>query len=284
MSAALTETVALVTGASRGAGRGIALALAEQGATVYVTGRTTRAGPKPSDNAPGAIEDTAQEVTALGGTGIAVQADHTDASQVESLFARIDREQGRLDVLANAAWGGNEYFRQLKWGQPFWEQPLEGWDQMITAGAYSCLLASRLAAMRMARQRSGLIVHVLDGIGVPYRGQMFWDLGHELINRMVAAMSGDLKKRGVAVIGLNPGFMRTERVQMHLSTDELKKTFGYDRSETPQYLGRAVAALAADPQRLKKTGELLWVADLAVEYGFTDIDGKLVPRFEPPAG
>jgi len=138
----------------------------------------------------------------------------------------------------------------------------------------------------MVRQRRGLIVHVTDNLHPnpsAYRGQILWDLGHEVLNRMVTGMSLELKKSQVAVVGLNPGFMRTERVLMHMATEEIKKQFRFDLSESVEYIGRAAAALAGDANVIGKTGQLLWVAELAKEYGFTDIDGRLIPLFDPNA-
>ncbi|MDA0204877.1 MAG: SDR family NAD(P)-dependent oxidoreductase [Acidobacteria bacterium] len=274
----LNTRVAIVAGASCGAGRGIALALGECGATVYATGRTTRTGKPPSDGAPGTIDDTAEEVTARGGVGIAVQVDHTDREQVAALFERVDKEQSRLDLLVNAVWGGNEIHPQLGWSKPFWEQPDEGWQLMMQAGVYAYLLNSQWAARLMAGP--GLIVHVSEG-GGDYGGQIHWDLAHEAINRMAVGMSADGKQKNIAVVVLNPGFMRTERVLMHLKTEAQKKMFGFDRSESTEYIGRAVTSLAGDAAVMAKTGQILYVADLAQEYGFTDIDGKFVPRFDP---
>ncbi len=271
-----------MTGSSRGAGRGIALALGEAGATVYVTGRSVRGGPAPADGASGTIEDTAEEVTARGGRGVAVRVDHTVDSEVAALFDQVKREQGRLDVLANAVWGGNERYAQLSWSSPFWHQPLaEDWHPMMAAGPYAYLLASGYAARLMAERKSGLIVHVLDGIdhdGTGYRGHIYWDLAHECISRMVLGMSLDAAKVSITIAGVNPGFMRTERVKMHLKTETLKKQMGYERSESVEFVGRAVAALAGDPNVASKNGKLLDVADLAEEYGFTDVDGTR-PRF-----
>jgi NAD(P)-dependent dehydrogenase (short-subunit alcohol dehydrogenase family) len=285
MARTLEGKVAVVTGSSRGGGRGIALALGDAGATVYVTGRTTRGGPRPVDGAAGTVDDTADEVTARGGRGIPVRVDLTSEGEVARLFDRVDREQGRLDLLANAVWGGNERVDMEAWSQPFWEQPASQWHSTMTAGPYAYLLASREAARRMAAARRGLIVHLTDGVmqdgSRPYAGQICWDLAHECVARMVLGMSQDLKERGVAVLALMPGFMRTERVLMHMTSEELKKMTRFDLSESPEYLGRAVAALAADPQAIRKTGTIAFVADLAREYGFTDVDGRQPPRFNP---
>jgi NAD(P)-dependent dehydrogenase (short-subunit alcohol dehydrogenase family) len=287
----LTGRVAVVAGASRGAGRGIALALGEAGATVYVAGRTVRGGPKPPDGAPGTIEDTAEEVTARGGAGIPVRADCTVEAEVAAVFDRVGREQGKLDILANAVWGAADVLptledEQADWGHPFWEQSLGQWHGQMTAGPFAYFLTSSHAARLMASAGTGLIVSVTDGVvdGAPpdeYQGQLLWDLSHHCINRMMRGMAVEAKPHGIAVITLMPGFMRTERVLMNLKTEELKKFYRFDLSESPEYLGRAVAALAADPDVLRKTGNIHFVGDLAREYGFTDIDGRSIPRFNP---
>jgi NAD(P)-dependent dehydrogenase (short-subunit alcohol dehydrogenase family) len=287
----LQRAVAVVTGASRGAGRGIALALGEARATVYVLGRTTRSGPAPTDGAPGTIEDTAEAVTARGGTGIAVRVDCTVEADVAAVFARVNKDQGKLDILANAVWGAADMPQSMEdflesWSRPFWEQPAGQWQGMMMAGPYAYFLASSQAAQLMAKQGKGLIVGVTDGMleGMPegeYQGPLLWDLAHACINRMLLGMAIEGKPHGITAISLMPGFMRTERVEMNLKTEEMKKQFRYDLSESPEYLGRAVAALAGDPNVAAKTGKVHFVADLAKEYGFTDIDGRQVPRFNP---
>jgi NAD(P)-dependent dehydrogenase (short-subunit alcohol dehydrogenase family) len=287
----LEGKVAVVAGASRGAGRGIALALGEAGATVYVAGRTVRGGPRPPDGAPGTIEDTAEELSSRGGCGIAVRTDCTELIDVAALFDRVGREQGKLDVLANAVWGGADAFQSMddwqeSWKRPFWEQRFDQWSQMIVAGPIAYFLTSCHAARLMAAAGGGLIVGVTDGIidGTPpeeYQGQLMWDLGHHCINRLMLGMAAEGRPHRIAVVTLMPGFMRTERVLMNLKTEEHKKMFRFDLSESVEYIGRAVAGLSADPDVLEKTGKIHFVADLAREYGFTDIDGKFIPRFRP---
>ncbi|MGH7468943.1 MAG: SDR family NAD(P)-dependent oxidoreductase [Longimicrobiales bacterium] len=296
----LKGTVALVAGASRGAGRGIALALGEAGATVYVAGRTVRGGPAPRDGAPGTIEDTAEAVTARGGQGIPVRVDFTKETDVAAAFERVQGEQRGLDVLANAVWGASDAVStgeemMKNWSLPFWEQPASAWQNMMGGGPHAYFLASVYALRIMTAQKRGLIVGVTDGImdGVSeevlrgavtgdYQGQLVWTLAHECINRLMRGMSVEAKKHKVAVITLMPGFMRTERVVGYLKDDEkAKKMFRFDLSETTEYLGRAVAALTTDAKVLTKTGRIHFVADLATEYGFTDADGRVVPRFKP---
>lgn len=283
----------LVAGGSRGGGRGIALACGDAGATVYIAARTSRGGSRPSDGASGTVEDTADEVTARGGIGIPVTADLSDEEQVAALFRRIEQEQGGLHVLANSAWGPNV---MPEWSSPFWELSRPLWPETLrTIGV--CWLTSTYAARLMTKAKRGLIVHVTDNyyvsedmtsVGVSedpsaWRGQILHDLGHECINRLVTGMSRYTKKHKVTVVGMNPGFMRTERVLMAMTSDAIKKQFRFDLSETPEYLGRAVAALAAAGNVMEKNGKLLWVSDLAQEYGFQDTDGRFIPRFDPNA-
>ncbi|MGD1092738.1 MAG: SDR family NAD(P)-dependent oxidoreductase [Bryobacteraceae bacterium] len=278
----LDGKVAVVAGSSRGAGRGIALALGDAGATVYVAARTSRNGPSPYDNAPGTVEDTAEKVTARGGKGIPVCCDLSDEKQVAALFERVEADHGAPDVFVNSAWSVN--FMAV-WSKPFWELESDIWrGTLATISTY--WLGSVYAARLMAKKRRGLIVHVTDNQHKEpsaYRGQVLHDMAHECINRLVTGMSLQGKSSNITVVGLNPGFMRTERVMMVMTTDAIKKQFRFDLSESPEYIGRAVAALAADPKVKAKTGRLLWVADLAKEYRFTDIDGQLVPLFDPAA-
>jgi len=278
-SKSLQTTVAIVTGASRGAGRGIALALGSAGATVYITGRSIR-GRATTENLPGTIEDTAEEVTARGGTGVAVRCDHTIDSDVESLFSRVQQEQGRIGVLVNNAWGGYEQYDFRKFTAPFHEQPMHQWDGMFTAGVRAALVASRHAVSLMLPQRHGLIVNITAWDRDKFFGNLFYDVAKGAITRMTQAMARELRPHNIAAVALAPGFMRTERVSAAFegagNKDYLKFT------ESPEYVGRAVVAVASDPNVLEKSGKVLPVGDLAEEYGFTDVDGRRIPAFRVP--
>jgi NAD(P)-dependent dehydrogenase (short-subunit alcohol dehydrogenase family) len=288
----LKDCVAVVTGASRGAGRGIAMELGAAGATVYVTGRSTRAQPADtygqllalSDMAavPGTIDDTADEVTRMGGRGIAVRCDHTREEDVKALFAQVAREAGRIDLLVNNAWGGHETFNGV-FDAPFWEHPLANWDSMFDRGVRNHLVASRSAAPPMVRARRGLIVTTTFWDRGHYmKGNLFYDLAKASMTRLAFGMAEELKPHGVASVAVSPGWMRTEFVLAGYKTDEAnwQERPALAGTESPRYLGRAVAALAGDSKVLEKTGEVLRVADLAKEYGFTDIDGRQVKAFE----
>jgi NAD(P)-dependent dehydrogenase (short-subunit alcohol dehydrogenase family) len=263
--ARLGGTVALVTGASRGAGRGIALALGEQGATVYVTGRSTRAEPNP--DRPGTIDDTADEVGSRGGTAIAVRVDHTQPAQVESLFERIEREQQRLDLVVANAWMGYEIRVERI---AFWEAPLEHWDLMFES-LRGQMLTAQLATPLMLRRRRGLIVNTLWDVGPYFHGHVFYDTVKNGVSRMSFGMAEQLREHGIAVVALSPGWMHTET--MDLSPESAAQT------ESTEFVGRATAALAADADVLRWSGRTLRVVDLAQEYGFTDVDGTVVTPF-----
>ncbi|MDP9880499.1 NAD(P)-dependent dehydrogenase (short-subunit alcohol dehydrogenase family) [Variovorax boronicumulans] len=288
----LAGRVAVVTGASRGAGRGIAQELGAAGATVYVTGRSTRARPADSYGQllalselaalPGTIDDTADEVTQFGGRGIAVACDHTKEGEVAALFARVEREQGRLDLLVNNAWGGHESFTGV-FEAPFWEHPLANWDSMFDRGVRNHLVASRCAAPFMVARKQGLIVTTTFWDRGHYlRGNLFYDLAKASMTRLAFGIAQELQPHGVASVAVSPGWMRTEFVLAGHKTDEAhwQERPALARTESPRYLGRAVAALAGDAQVLDKTGQVLRVADLARAYGFTDIDGRQVEAFE----
>ncbi len=284
--ARLNSVVALVTGASRGAGRGIAIELGAAGATVYVTGRSVGGSPT-TDSVPGTIDETAREVTDCGGRGIAVQCDHPVDVEVESLFARIRADHGRLDVLVNNVWGGyeNSDCRPLAL-VPFWEQSLHQWDGMFTAGVRVHLTASRLAVPLMLPQRRGLIVSTTANLEpLPYLRNLFYDLSKNAVARLAWAMAQELREHGIAALAAAPGFMRTERVVEAFrragAADALNGPGG--PSETTAYLGRAIVALASDERVIEKSGQLVDVGTLAREYGFTDIDGRQPPPFRIPA-
>jgi NAD(P)-dependent dehydrogenase (short-subunit alcohol dehydrogenase family) len=269
----LKDKVIVVTGASRGIGRGIALVLGEAGATVYVTGRSLRGGT--TENLPSSIDETAKDVTARGGLGIPVRCDHTVDADVEALFRRVREEQGRLDLLVNNVWGGYEQYEFDRFTMPFWEQPIRHWHGMFEAGLRAHFVASRLAAPLMIAKHSGLIVNTVAWDRDLYLGNLFYDVAKSAIIRMAYGMAQELRPHSVAALALAPGFVRTERVM----AAHALQPFPLDRTESPEYIGRAVAFLAADPEVMQKSGKVLAVGDLAQEYGFVDIDGRQPQAF-----
>lgn len=267
----LKDKVAVVTGASRGGGRGIALVLGEAGATVYVTGRSA-SGEFSTSGRPERIEETAELVRERGGEGVPVRVDHTVDAEVEALFERVKGERGVLDVLVNNAWGGYEKGIYSRWRSPFWKQPLEVWDRMLSAGLRSHMVSSYFAAPLLAERNEGIVVHTTAAVSVnKYHGNVSYDVVKTAITRMAWCMAHDFRPHDVAVIALAPGWMNTE--VMNPTPEEREKM------ESVEYIGRAVVALATDPNVMEKSGQLLEVADLAREYGFTDIDGRQVPPF-----
>ncbi len=270
----LSGVVALVTGASRGVGRGIALALGDAGATVYVTGRSERGGPRTED-LPGTVQDTADEVTERGGKGIAVRCDHTVDTDTEALFQRIGADHGRLDVLVNNAWAGYERGTEVRFDAPFWQQPPWRWD-LFAGSLRGQFLASRLAVPLMLERGRGLIANISFTDGEVYLGQTAYDVTKSASDRMVVGMAYELRRKGIAALAVHPGFVRTERV------DAAWEQLGQGPAQvvhSPEYVGRAIAALAADPDVLDVTGQRLAVGDLATRYGFTDVDGRQPPPF-----
>jgi dehydrogenase/reductase SDR family protein 1 len=266
----LTGKVALVTGASRGVGRGVALGLGEAGATVYLTGRTVEEG-KAAVTLPGTIYETAEQVTQLGGQGIPIRCDHLNDQEVEAVFQRIRSEQNRLDILVNNVWGGYEHFNDGTefWKEKgFWTVPLSRWDKSFQAGIRAHYVASVFAAPIMIAQGSRLIVNISffaaqkDSSGVAY------GVAKAASDRMAAIMAYELREHGVAAISLYPGLVRTEAIM------KAAEYFDLSNSESPQFIGRAVAALANDPDIMQKSGQVFVAAALALEYGFSDIDGK----------
>ncbi|WIG99171.1 SDR family oxidoreductase [Myxococcus sp. SDU36] len=280
MKDSLKGRVALVAGGTRGAGRGIAVRLGAVGATVYVTGRTTRAQ-RSEQNRPETIEDTAEQVTAAGGLGIAVQTDHLVPEQVQSLVERIDREQGRLDVLVNDIWGGEHIF---EWNKSVWEHSLDKGLRLLRLGVETHLITSHFALPLLIRRPGGLVVEVTDGTAdynaTNYRISTFYDLAKASVLRLAWSQARELKPHGATAVALTPGWMRSEGMLEHFGVTEQNwrdatvKEPHFVISETPAYVGRAVAALAADADKARWNGQSLSSGQLARVYGFTDLDGS----------
>ena len=268
----LVSKIALVTGASRGIGRGIAQELGIAGATVYVSGRST-SDDGTTEQLGGNIHSTAKLVTESGGTGIAVRCDHTNDSEVEGLFERIRNEHGRLDILVNNVWGGYEQYDDDEFSTPFWKQPMSRWSLMFDAGVRAHYVASCLAVPLMLSQTNGLIINISAGDEGKYRGWVMYDTAKEAVDRMAFALSHELRNHGIAALALHPGLTRTERVERFASADELSS------AESPRYAGRAIVALATDPDVMRRSGGVYKTGQLAREYGFTDVDGTQPPPF-----
>ena len=271
--------VALVSGATRGGGRGIAVALGEAGFTVYGTGRSTRERRSEVDR-PETIEETAELVTAAGGEGIAVAVDHLEPGQVSSLIERIDSEHGRLDVLVNDIWGAEHLFQ---WDTPVWEHDLGNGLRLLRLAIDTHVITSHHALPLLVRRPGGLVVEVTDGTAAynadHYRVNLFYDLAKTSVTRMAWGLAQELGPRGATAVALTPGWMRSEAMLEHYSVSEETWRDGTERtphfciSETPRFVGRAVAALAADPDRARWNGQSLSSGGLAQVYGFTDLDG-----------
>ena len=275
----LKGKVAVVTGASRGAGRGIALVLGENGATVYLTGRSVRGKSTRSNLAGTTIDETAELVTRRGGRGIPVQCDHTVDREVEALFERVKKEEGRIEILVNNVWGGYENYDDDNFDVSFWEQPLWRWNKMFTAGVRAHFTASRVAAPLMIPQHRGLIVNTTFWDRGKCLSNLPYDLAKTTINRMAYVMALELRKHNIAAVALSPGWMRTEAVMNNEPPNKAPTEKELRKTESVEYIGRAVAALATDPYVMMKTGKTLTVGELAYEYGFTDIDGRYIPPF-----
>jgi NAD(P)-dependent dehydrogenase (short-subunit alcohol dehydrogenase family) len=281
MPDALKGKIALVSGASRGAGRGTAVALGEAGATVYCTGRTTREHRSEYDR-PETIEETAELVDAAGGHGIAVEVDHLVAEQVQALVARIDEEQGRLDVLVNDIWGGENL---AEWNTPVWEHDLDGGLRMLRLAIDTHLITSHFALALLIRRPGGLLVEMTDGTleynARTYRLSTFYDLAKASVLRLAFAQGHELAPHGCTAVALTPGWLRSEMMLEHYGVTEAnwrEATVGsphfVEISESPRFVGRAVAALAADPDVHRRNGGSFSSGGLAREYGFTDVDGS----------
>ncbi|HXS43555.1 MAG TPA: SDR family oxidoreductase [Solirubrobacteraceae bacterium] len=276
----LANKVALVAGATRGAGRGTAVALGEAGATVYCSGRTTRAQRSEYDR-PETIEETAERVTAAGGAGIAVRVDHLEPEQVAGLVARIDAEQGRLDVLVNDIWGAERLF---EWDTPLWEHDLDAGLRMLRLAVDTHLVTSHHALPLLIRQPGGLVVEMTDGTAEynaeRLRVNAFYDLAKAAVLRLAFSQSRELAPHGATAVALTPGWLRSEMmldafgVTEETWRDALQRVPHFAISESPRFVGRAVAALAADPGRDRHNGRSLSSGGLAQTYGFTDLDGS----------
>jgi NAD(P)-dependent dehydrogenase (short-subunit alcohol dehydrogenase family) len=284
----LRGKIALVAGATRGAGRGIAIALGEAGATVYCTGRSSRRGKHVSPGRPETIEETAELVTSAGGRGIAVRVDHTVPAEVKKLVATIKRRHKGLDILVNDVWGGDAL---TEWGKTFWTVNLEKGLGMLKQAIHSHIITAHYAVPLMLGRRRGIIFEITDGDAFYYRGNIFYDLVKISVIRLAFAMARELRKRDISSVALTPGFLRSESVLEYFGVSEANwKDVGKKKkdqnsgnqndapsdfmvSESPRYIGRAVVALAADPKVKKKSGRVFSSWALAREYGFTDLDG-----------
>ncbi|GGS80837.1 MULTISPECIES: SDR family oxidoreductase [Streptomyces] len=276
----LDGKVALVAGATRGAGRGIAVELGAQGATVYVTGRSTR-GRRSEYDRPETVEETAELVTAAGGKGIAVVADHLVPEQVEALVGRIDAEQGRLDVLVNDIWGGELLF---EWDGTVWDHDLDNGLRLLRLAVDTHAITSHFAMPLLLRRPGGLVVEMTDGTAEynagRYRVSFFYDVAKSAVLRMAFALGHELGPRGATAVALTPGWLRSEMMLDGFGVteanwrDALERVPHFAISESPAYVGRAVAALAADPEVARWNGQSLSSGQLARVYGFTDVDGS----------
>ncbi len=274
-SLALKGRICLVAGATRGAGRGIAIALGEAGATVYCSGRSVRGQTPPGR--PETIEETAELVTAAGGAGLHARCDHTDEAQVKDLVERIRREHGGLDVLVNDVWGGDDL---ADWASPFWEQNLATGKSMFDTAVWSHVITARHATPLMFGRSNPLLVEITDGDGFGYRGSFFYDLVKFAVMRMAFTFAHGLTKKGVTALAVTPGFLRSEAMLQRFNCTEATWRDGakvepdFISSETPRFVGRAIAALAGDPRVAERAGRTFASWTLAREYGFTDVDGS----------
>lgn len=276
----LSGKVAVVTGASRGIGKGIALALGSEGATVYVTGRSVTPG---AYELPGTVGETAAEVDRRGGKGVAVQVDHGKDEQVAALFEQVEREQGRLDIMVNNAFSLPEDLTESK---PFWEKPLSNWE-MIDVGVRSNFVAAWHAARIMVPQRSGLIVAISGYVGVTYTYGVIFGTAKSAVDRMARDMAIELKPHNVASISLWQNLTFTERANRNLARNPGMKTQTVTNpaiGNSPEFPGRVIAALANDPNIMKRSGGTFITPEVAQAYGVTDVDGRVIPSLRAERG
>jgi len=277
----LEGQVAVVAGATRRAGRGIARMLGAAGATVYCTGRSARGVSGGMAGRSETVDETAELIQAAGGRAVAVRVDHTNAGEVAALVARVRDEAGRLDILVNDIWGGDPL---INWEQRFWELDLASLAPLIEQAVFSHLITNRYLAPLMVEADRGLIVEVMDGRHQGYRGQLLYDLAKASVARLAYGMAMELAETNVTALAVTPGFLRSEAVLEHFGVtedtwrDAIAQDEFFAESESPCFVGRAIAALAADPQVKRKAGLVLYAGDLAQEYGFTDVDGR-TPHF-----
>jgi NAD(P)-dependent dehydrogenase (short-subunit alcohol dehydrogenase family) len=282
----LIGRVAVVTGSSRGAGRAIARELGRLGATVFVTGRSSKLAGS-TEGLPGTIEQTAAEVTELGGVGVPVRVDHTVEAEVRALFEQVRGKAGRLDILVNNAWGGYEQYDGAGFDLPYWEQPLDKrWNGMFVAGLRAMFVSNRWAAPLLLEtagvhggpSRPLLVVNTVAWAHDVYLGNLYYDVVKSAIIRMSFGMATELRPKHIAAMAVAPGFMRTERVM----AEHAKNPFDLGPTESPMYVARAIAALATDPTVMTESGKLLTAGDVARRYGFTDEDGRQPEAFRIP--
>ena len=274
-SSRLKGRIALVTGGSRGVGKGVAIGLAEAGATVIVTARTRKSG---ASEWPGSLEETIEAIHEAGGEGVGLLCDHSDDASVEGTFARIKADYGKLDVLVNNVFAAPNV---MPVNVPFWKVPVSLWDALHNVGLRSHFVASQLAVPMMLPQRRGLIVNTSSGGGIRYTFNVPFGVQKAGVDRMARDMAHELKPYGITAVSIWPGYIKSEKLEAQPDRvpPALAKLIA-ERGETPVFVGRAIAALAADPNVMTKTGSILLASELATEYGFTDLDGKVPP---PPS-